>query len=203
MPFTVGLTGGIGSGKTTVANLFAARGAGVVDADEISRALTGPAQPAVDQIVRAFGPQFATADGGLDRQRMRDLVFSDAAARKNLESILHPLIRQETARQLRACTAAYAMLVVPLLIESGTYRTRTDRVAVVDCEPEIQVSRVMLRSGLTRDEVLAIIASQIPRVQRLAAADDVIRNDGDLAALERQVAALHSRYLELAAARKS
>lgn len=203
MPFTVGLTGGIGSGKTTVANLFAAKGAGVVDADEISRLLTGPAQPAVDQIVRAFGPQFATADGALDRQRMRDLVFSDATARKHLESILHPLIRQETARQLRACTAAYAMLVVPLLIESGTYRTRTDRVAVVDCEPEIQVSRVMLRSGLTRGEVLAIIASQIPREQRLAAADDVIRNDGDLAALEGQVAALHSRYLGLAAARQS
>ena len=203
MPFTVGLTGGIGSGKTTVANLFAARGAGVVDADEISRTLTGPAQPAVDQIVRAFGPQFATADGGLDRQRMRDLVFSDTTARKHLESILHPLIRQETARQLRACAAAYAMLVVPLLIESGTYRTRTDRVAVVDCEPETQVSRVMLRSGLTRGEVLAIIASQIPREQRLAAADDVIRNDGDLAALEGQVAALHSRYLELAAVRQS
>jgi dephospho-CoA kinase len=203
MPFTVGLTGGIGSGKTTVANLFAARGAGVVDADDISRTLTGPAQPAVGQIVQAFGPQFATADGGLDRRRMRDLVFSDAAARKNLESILHPLIRQETARQLRACTAPYAMLVVPLLIESGTHRTRADRIAVVDCDPEIQISRVMQRSGLTRSEVLAIIASQIPREQRLAAADDVIHNDDDLSALERQVTALHAHYLSLAVGRQS
>jgi dephospho-CoA kinase len=203
MPFTVGLTGGIGSGKTTVAELFAARGACVVDADEISRKLTGPGQAAVGQIVGSFGPQFAAADGSLDRQRMRDLVFSDASARKNLESILHPLIRQESALQLRACNALYAILVVPLLIESGTYRTRTDRVAVVDCDTEIQVRRVMQRSALTRGEVLAIIGSQVSREDRLAAADDVIRNDGDLSALELQIESLHVHYIELAAANKS
>ncbi|MEO8003347.1 MAG: dephospho-CoA kinase [Betaproteobacteria bacterium] len=203
MPFTVGLTGGIGSGKTTVAELFASRGACVVDADEISRKLTGAGQPAVAQIVGSFGAQFAAQDGSLDRQRMRDLVFSDASARKNLESILHPLIRQESALQLRACKGPYAILVVPLLIESGNYRTRTNRVAVVDCDAEIQVRRVMERGGLSRGEVLAIIASQIPRQDRLAAADDVIRNDGDLPDLELQIVSLHARYIELAAAHKS
>jgi dephospho-CoA kinase len=203
MPFTVGLTGGIGSGKTTAAELFASRGACVVDADEISRKLTGPGQAAVEQIVGSFGPQFVAADGSLNRQRMRDLVFSDASARKSLESILHPLIRQESALQLRACNAPYAILVVPLLIESGTYRTRTDRVAVVDCDTEIQVRRVMQRSALTRGEVLAIIASQVSREDRLAAADDVILNDGDLPALERQIESLHAHYIELAAANKS
>lgn len=203
MPFTVGLTGGIGSGKTTVAELFASRGACVIDADEISRTLTGPGQAAVGQIVRSFGAQFAAPDGSLDRQRMRDLVFSDAAARKNLESILHPLIRQESALQLRACNAPYAILVVPLLIEAGTNRTRTNRIAVVDCDTETQVQRVMQRSGMTRGEVLAIMGSQIPRQDRLAAADDVIRNDGDLSALEQQVRSLHARYIELAAAHKS
>lgn len=203
MPFTVGLTGGIGSGKTTVAELFASRGACVVDTDAISRKLTGPGQSAVGQIVRSFGAQFAAADGSLDRQRMRDLVFSDASARKSLESILHPLIRQESALQLRACSAPYAILVVPLLVESGAYRSRTNRVAVVDCEMETQVQRVMQRSTLTRGDALAIIASQVSREDRLAAADDVIRNDGDLAALEPQVESLHSRYIELAAANKS
>jgi dephospho-CoA kinase len=203
MPFTVGLTGGIGSGKTTVAELFASRGACVVDADEISRKLTGPGQAAVGQIVGSFGPQFAAADGSLDRQRMRDLVFSDASARKSLESILHPLIRQESALQLRACNAPYAILVVPLLIESSAYRSRTNRVAVVDCDTEIQVQRVMQRSALTRGEVLAIIGSQVSREDRLAAADDVIHNDSDLPALELRVESLHELYIELAAANKS
>jgi dephospho-CoA kinase len=134
---------------------------------------------------------------------MRDLVFSDASARKTLESILHPLIRQESALQLRACRAPYAILVVPLLIESGAYRTRTNRVAVVDCDTETQVRRVMQRSALTRVEVLAIIGSQASREDRLAAADDVIRNDGGLSALEPQVESLHVRYIALAAANKS
>ena len=198
MAFAVGLTGGIGSGKTTVANLFAAQGAGLVDADEISRRLTAQAQPAVAEIARKFGAQFIAADGSLDRARMRNLVFADAAARKDLEAILHPLVRQETTRQIVASTAPYVIVVVPLLIESGAYRGRMDRILVVDCAPEIQISRVIERSGLSRSEVLAIIATQASRRQRLNEADDVIHNDDGLEMLSAQVTPLHLRYLGLA-----
>lgn len=198
MAFAVGLTGGIGSGKTTVANLFAAHGAGLVDADEISRRLTAQAQPAVAEIARKFGAQFIAADGSLDRARMRNLVFADAAARKDLEAILHPLVRQETTRQIVASTAPYVIVVVPLLIESGAYRGRMDRILVVDCAPEIQISRVIERSGLSRNEVLAIIATQASRRQRLNEADDVIHNDDGLEMLSAQVTPLHLRYLGLA-----
>ena len=198
MAFAVGLTGGIGSGKTTVANLFAAHGAGLVDADEISRRLTAQAQPAVAEIARKFGAQFIAADGSLDRARMRNLVFADAAARKDLEAILHPLVRQESTRQIVASTAPYVIVVVPLLIESGAYRGRMDRILVVDCVPEIQISRVIERSGLSRNEVLAIIATQASRRQRLNEADDVIHNDDGLEMLSAQVTPLHLRYLGLA-----
>ena len=198
MAFAVGLTGGIGSGKTTVANLFAAHGAGLVDADEISRRLTAQAQPAVAEIARKFGAQFIAADGSLDRARMRNLVFADAAARKDLEAILHPLVRQETTRQIVASTAPYVIVVVPLLIESGAYRGRMDRILVVDCAPEIQISRVIERSGLSRNEVLSIIATQASRRQRLNEADDVIHNDDGLEMLSAQVTPLHLRYLGLA-----
>lgn len=198
MAFAVGLTGGIGSGKTTVANLFAAQGAGLVDADEISRKLTAPAQPAVAEIARKFGAQFIAADGSLDRARMRNLVFADATARKDLEAILHPLVRQESTRQIVASTAPYVIVVVPLLIESGAYRGRMDRILVVDCAPEIQISRVMERSGLSRSEVLAIIATQASRQQRLNEADDVIHNDDGLEMLSAQVTRLHLRYVGLA-----
>lgn len=197
MAFAVGLTGGIGSGKTTVANLFAAQGAGLVDADEISRRLTAPAQPAVAEIARKFGAQFIAADGSLDRARMRNLVFTNATARKDLEAILHPLVRQESTRQIVASTAPYVIVVVPLLIESGA-RGRMDRILVVDCAPEIQISRVMGRSGLSRSEVLAIIAAQASRRQRLSEADDVIHNDDGLEMLSAQVNPLHLRYLGLA-----
>lgn len=201
MPLTVGLTGGIGSGKTTVAELFAARGAGVVDTDEISHRLTAPGQPALAEISRKFGPQFLLADGGLDRERMRERVFADPVARRALESILHPLIRKESRRLVESHgSAAYVVLVVPLLVESGIDRHDIDRVAVVDCEPEDQIRRVMSRSGLSRDAVLAIIDAQAPRHVRLAAADDVIRNDAGLQALDSQVDALHERYVALSAA---
>ena len=199
MVFAVGLTGGIGSGKTTVAELFASRGAGLVDTDEISHRLTAPAQPAIAEIVRRFGPRFMAADGSLDRAQMRDHVFADPSARKDLEAILHPLIRQESSKQIRASTAPYVVVVVPLLFETGTYRRETGRILVVDCSQEIQVSRVMARSGLSRDQVLSIIASQVSRQERLRGADDVINNDGDLDALEGQVIPLHLRYLGLAA----
>ena len=198
MAFAVGLTGGIGSGKTTVANLFAAQGAGLIDADDISRKLTAPAQPAIAQIARKFGAQFIAADGSLDRARMRNMVFANARARKDLEAILHPLVLQEINCQILASTAPYVIVVVPLLIESGVYKGRIDRILVVDCAPEIQISRVMERSGLSRSEVLAIIAAQASRRKRLDAADDVILNDEGLEMLSAQVNPLHLSYLGLA-----
>jgi dephospho-CoA kinase len=198
MAFTVGLTGGIGSGKTTVADLFSSQGAGLVDTDAISHRLTAPAQPAVAAIARKFGSQFVAADGSLDRAQMRKLVFADPCARKDLEAILHPLIRQESTRQIQESTAPYVVVVVPLLIETGAYREKISRILVVDCAPDTQVRRVMQRSGLSRNEVLSIIASQVPREQRLLEADDVIHNDTDLEALRAQVNRLHLRYLGLA-----
>ena len=198
MGFVVGLTGGIGSGKTTVAELFASRGAGLVDTDEIAHRLTAPAQPAIAEIMRRFGPRFVAADGSLDRAQMRELVFADPSARKDLEAILHPLIRQESARQIRESTAPYVVIVIPLLFESGAPRRGMDRILVVDCEPEAQISRVIARSGLSRDQVLSIIASQVSRQERLRGADDVVHNDDDLDALEAQVIPLHVRYLGLA-----
>jgi dephospho-CoA kinase len=196
MVYAVGLTGGIGSGKSTVAELFRAYGAGIVDTDEISRTLTAPGQPAVDEIARRFGPQFVAPDGSLDRVRMRNLVYSDASARKDLEGILHPLIRQQSMLQIQESKAPYVVIVVPLLIETGAYRGMTGRILVVDCEPETQVRRVMERSGLRRDEVLSIVRSQASREQRLHEADDIIHNDSDLEALRTQVRPLHYRYLE-------
>ena len=198
MVFTVGLTGGIGSGKTTVAELFLSQGAGLVDTDEISRRLTAPAQPAIAEIARKFGPQFVAEDGSLDRVRMRNLVFADLSARNDLETILHPLIRQESTRQIQESTAPYVVVVVPLLIETGAYRGMIGRILVVDCEPETQVRRVMERSRLSRNEVLSIIASQVSRQQRLREADDIIQNDDDLESLPAQVNPLHLRYLGLA-----
>ena len=157
-----GLTVESGSGKTTVAELFASHGAGLVDTDKrIFHHLTAPAQPAITEIVRKFGPQFVAADGSLDRVRMRDLVFADPLARKDLEAILHPLIRQESSRQIRQSTAPYVIVVVPLLFETGNYRSENGRILVVDCQQEIQISRVMTRSGLSRSQVLSIIASQV------------------------------------------
>ena len=199
MPFAVGLTGGIGSGKTTVAELFAELGAGVVDTDEIARALTGPGQTAVGEIARRFGPQYVTADGALDRARMRKLAFEDARAKKDLEFLLHPLIRREAERRVANSTAPYVILVVPLLFESGAYQKLVRRVLVVDSDQETRIERVRRRNYLPREEILAIMASQIGQAERVRRADDVIRNDGDLAALEARVAALHRKYLDLAA----
>jgi dephospho-CoA kinase len=199
MALAIGLTGGIGSGKSTVARLFALQGAGLVDTDEISHQLTAPAQPAVAEIARKFGPKFVARDGSLDRAQMRNHVFADPSARKDLEAILHPRIRRETARQTRESKAPYVIVVVPLLVETGSNRGEMHRIAVVDCAPETQIRRVMARSGLSRDEVLAIIASQASRQQRLSIADDVIHNDNGLETLEAQIMLLHRRYLELAA----
>jgi len=195
--FSVGLTGGIGCGKSTVAELFAELGASIVDTDVIAHSLTAPHGAAMPAILAEFGPGFATPDGALDRARMRTLVFADATARARLEAILHPRIRDATAAAAAIATGAYVIFAVPLLIESGTWRARVSRVLAIDCSEETQVRRVMARSGLTADAVRAIMAAQVTRAQRLAAADDVIDNDGDLAALRPQVQRLHQHYLAL------
>lgn len=202
-PYTVGLTGGIGSGKSAVAQLFTRLGIAVIDSDSIAHELTQPAGEAIEPIRAAFGASAIGADGSLDRVRMRKLVFGDAQARKKLEAILHPLIRIESARRCERARSPYAILVVPLLVESGIDRSRYSRVLVVDCLETQQLERVMARSSLPESEVRAILAAQATRAQRLAAADDVIDNSGLPAALERQVSSLNEKYLTLAAETKT
>jgi len=177
----IGLTGGIGSGKSTVLQMFAALGAAVIDADAISRATTAAGGAAIAAIGARFGPEFITAEGALDRERMRAHAYADPRARKQLEEIIHPLVGHESARQVEAAVAAGAPCIVfdiPLLVESGRWRAQVDRVVVVDCSPATQVERVVARSGLKAEEVRAIIATQATRADRLAAADIVICNDG-------------------------
>lgn len=201
MSFIVGLTGGIGSGKSTVADLFAERGAALVDTDCIAHELTGPQGLAMPAIVAAFGATVRRADGALDRAAMRRRVFDDPASKARLEAILHPLIRAESdARCAAAHAAPYVLLVVPLLVESGSasYRERADRILLVDCDEATQVARVMARSGLSADEVRAIMATQATRAARQAIADDFVFNDDGLAALIPQVERLHRKYLEKA-----
>ena len=201
--FAVGLTGGIGSGKSTVADLFAAHGVPLVDTDLIAHRITAPHGIAMPQIAAEFGDSFVAADGSLDRARMRTLVFSDDGARKRLEGITHPLIRAETEREQREAQGPYVIVVVPLLVESGSWKTRVNRVLTVDCSVETQISRVISRNGYSREQVLAIIARQATREARLAAADDIIDNDNDnapLDALKTQVDAQHRVYLSLASA---
>jgi dephospho-CoA kinase len=198
-PYTVGLTGGIGSGKSAVARLFADRGIAVIDSDAISRELTAQGGASMESIRRKFGADVIRADGGLDRDKMRKLVFSDEQARKALEAILHPLIRRESVRRLNNAESAYAILVVPLLVEQGVDRTRYERVLVVDCDETEQIARVMRRDGHTENEARDILAAQATRQARLAAADDVIDNSGPLESLAGQVARLHAKYVTLAA----
>ncbi|OGU49849.1 MAG: dephospho-CoA kinase [Hydrogenophilales bacterium RIFOXYA1_FULL_63_33] len=193
--FKVGLTGGIGSGKSTVADLFAGLGVPVIDTDVIARALTAPRGMALDAVRTAFGDQVMQADGSLDRAALRRRVFSDADARHQLEAILHPLIRLAVEQQLVTLAAPYVLIVIPLLVETGTYQEVLDRVLLVDCPEDQQIARVMARSGLTLDEVKAILAAQAARAARLAIADDVISNTASPEALRTQVAALHRRYL--------
>jgi dephospho-CoA kinase len=193
----VGLTGGIGSGKSAAADEFGRLGASVVDTDVISHALTGKGGAAVPEVERVFGKGFVV-DGAMDRKRMRDHVFADPAAKRSLERLLHPMIREESARRIAAASGPYVVHVVPLLIESPDYRKRVDRVLVVDCPEETQVARVRARSRLPEDEVRAIMRGQTSRAGRLAAADDVIDNSGTRDALRNQVAALHKKYLQFA-----
>ena len=204
MGLVIGLTGGIGSGKSSVAEEFARLGATVVDTDAIAHELTGPGGAAVAEVMRRFGSAFVDASGAMNRKRMRDLVFSDAEEKQRLEALLHPMIRAESARRVAAAFAnrsgPYAVLVVPLLIESPGHRERVGRVLVVDCPEELQIARVRQRSGLPEGEIRRIIASQIQREKRLAAADDVINNAGTIAATQQQVQRLHKTYVQLAAA---
>lgn len=199
--FTVGLTGGIGCGKSVVADEFEALGAVIVDADRISHELTGPGGIAMDAIAAKFGAAMLAADGALDRRAMRERVFADPTARGDLEAILHPLIRRESAARLAAAQGPYALLVVPLLIETGHYRSLCDRIAVVDCPESVQIARVIARNGLTEAQVRAVIAVQASRAQRLAAADDVIANGGSLATLKQQLPLLDTLYRRLAGIR--
>jgi dephospho-CoA kinase len=191
MAARIGLTGGIGSGKSTVLAMLQALGAAAIDADAISRATTAAGGAAIPAIRAKFGPEFVTADGAMDRTRMRERAYAHPEARRELEQIIHPLVGEEIARQVDAALAAGARCIVydiPLLVESGRWRHQLDRVLVVDCEPETQVARVAARSGLAPDEVRSIIAAQAPRALRLAAADLVICNEGlSLQALQNEV----------------
>ncbi|HKA41764.1 MAG TPA: dephospho-CoA kinase [Burkholderiales bacterium] len=203
MGYVIGLTGGIGSGKSAAARMFEELGAAIVDTDQIAHELTRPGGAAMSAIRDRFGPEYIAGDGGLERTRMRRLVFQDAKAKQKLEAILHPLIRQETRARIAAATQPYAVAVVPLLLETGAYREFTDRVLVVDCAEDRQVQRAARRGGVTEDDVRAIMAAQLPRAERLARADDVLSNDGSLACLRRQVQQLHGKYMELARIKSS
>ena len=196
-PLVIGLTGGIGSGKTAVANTFAAMGVPVTDTDALAHKVTAPEEPGYEAVLDEFGNSFKRPDGTLDRSALRRRVFSDAGARARLESILHPLIRAAAQRDIGGWTAPYGVLVVPLLLER-TGGTPVDRVLVVDCPEEEQVRRVVARSGLTTAEVRAIMAAQLSRADRLARADDVVDNAGAVEAIGPQVAALDRRYRQLA-----
>jgi len=190
----IGLTGGIGSGKSLVANMFAERGASIVDTDQIAHSLTGPSGAAMPDILAEFGAQMADSRGAMDRAKMRELVFREPAAKRRLEAILHPMIRDATEAAAADATGAYVMLAIPLLVESGAWKQRVNRVLVIDCPEEVQVARVMARNGLAEDQVRAIMAAQVPRAVRLAAADDVIDNGGPIQSLTPQVDRLHDFY---------
>ncbi|MCU0974847.1 MAG: dephospho-CoA kinase [Steroidobacteraceae bacterium] len=193
----IGLTGGIASGKSAVADLFARRGVAVLDTDQIARDVVAPGTPGLAEVVEAFGPVVLAPDGSLDRRALRERVFANPADRRRLESILHPRIRAELERRSAVAGGPYQVLVIPLLVE-GTGQTRVDRVLVVDCPEELQVARLVARDGGTESSARAILAAQASRAERLAVADDVIENDGAREALETAVAALDARYRRLA-----
>lgn len=196
MTFVVGVTGGIGSGKTAVSDRFAELGIVVVDADVASRVIVEPGRPALAKIAEHFGSDILQTDGTLDRAKLRTAVFKDPAERKWLEALTHPLIREEILSGLRNATSPYALLVSPLLVESGQNQL-TQRVLVVDVPEELQLQRTVKRDNNSPDQVKAIMAAQASRQQRLDSADDVIVNDGSLEQLHQQVDTLHQKYLEM------
>lgn len=198
--FVVGLTGGIGSGKTAASDYLAAKGITVVDADLASRVVVMPGQPALAAIQRRFGDAVIAADGSLDRRALRDIVFADAAERQALEAITHPAINEEIRRQIAVSTSPYTLLVSPLLLETRQHQL-THRVLLIDAPVSLQVARATARDGVALKQVEAIIAAQMPRDDKRSRADDVLLNDGLLAHLHRDLDTLHERYLALAAAR--
>lgn len=200
-PMRIGLTGGIASGKSTVADMFAELGVVVIDTDVIAREVVQPGEPAIDEIRAEFGDRLILASGELDRAAMRDLVFADAPARGKLEAILHPRIRASTVRQAEAAGGEYQLIVVPLLAESPI-RDFVDRILVVDCQEEMQIQRLLARDAGSEEQARRILAAQASREQRLAIADDVILNDGDLEHTRDQVRTLHSGYTDSARQRQ-
>ncbi|ANE53857.1 dephospho-CoA kinase [Methylomonas sp. DH-1] len=196
----IGLTGGIGCGKTTVCRLFAELGVPVVDADLIARSLVEPGQPALQAIVQAFGTEILQADGSLDRAKLRQAIFSDPEQRRRLDGIMHPRVYARIAADVAALQAAYCLIAVPLLLESKNPYA-VDRILVVDCPQSAQIERVVARDKLSAEQTQAIVASQMPRPQRLARADDVIDNSAGPEQLAEQVKSLHNSYIFLATAR--
>jgi dephospho-CoA kinase len=199
IPF-LGLTGGIGSGKSSVANFLAKKGAAIIDTDQIAHQITGPDGLAIGAILQEFGADFIASDGSLNRSKMRGLVFSNPSAKRSLENITHPLIRQETLIQAKKAidrSVPYIVFVVPLLLESGTWTENLDHIAVVDCPDELRIQRVMQRSKLDRATILGIMANQAEREDRLAIANTILNNDGDLSSLEAQSSQLHQKMLDL------
>jgi dephospho-CoA kinase len=192
----VALTGGIASGKSTVADLFARLGVPVIDTDVIAREVVEPGSPALAEVVAAFGPDVLGADGRMDRRRMRERIFADPVSKRRLEAILHPAIRAEMERRSRAAGGPYHVLVIPLFAEGGR-RDHVDRVLLVDVPEELQIQRLTLRDGVTREQAQASLNAQATRAQRLAMADDVIRNTGQVGELAGRVAELHEKYVTL------
>ena len=198
-PLRIGLTGGIASGKSTVADFFAELGATIIDTDVIAREVVAPGQPALEEVRDAFGDTVIDGNGHLDRAVMRQIVFTDGTARRQLENILHPRIRQEALRRAETAGGPYQLLVVPLLVESPL-KEQVDRILVVDCSEETQVERLLARDAETEEQARRILAAQSSRAERLAIADDVVHNDVDLHFTESQVRALHFMYLQMAGA---
>ncbi|WP_106182879.1 dephospho-CoA kinase [Candidatus Pandoraea novymonadis] len=197
--YRIGLTGGIGSGKTTVANLFARHGVPIIDTDSIAHEITSSHGAAMTSIRTTFGSNFIAPDGSLDRNRMRALVFKDKKAKAALEAITHPLIRAKCEQASSKSNEPYLIFVVPLLIESKAWwRPRIQRIVIIDCEEETQIARVMARNNFTREQVLSIIARQAGRAERRASADDIIDNNDRAPPITLQVKCLHKRYLSLA-----
>jgi dephospho-CoA kinase len=195
-PLRIGLTGGIASGKTAVANMFAEMGAAIIDTDLIARAIVQPGEPALEQLRQEFGDQIIQVSGDLDRAALRQIVFSDVEKRIKLEQILHPLIQQETIRQAEFATGDYQLIVVPLLVESPL-RDFVDRILVVDCAEATQVKRLISRDSESEAQARRILAAQASREERVAIADDIVRNDGSLAETRQQVENLHTIYRQL------
>jgi dephospho-CoA kinase len=197
--FRVGLTGGIACGKTTVANLFVALGVPLVDTDLLAREVVAPGSALLPRIAEHFGPGILASDGALDRRALRERVFADPAERRWLEALTHPAIRALTDERSARARGPYVIVAIPLLVETDG-AARFSRILVVDCDPELQIARVQARDGITREAARAMLAAQASREARLAVADDVIRNDGDVAALREQVEKLHRAYLAAATA---